>query len=111
MVMAQVMPPLLVSTALVVAFSIPLFLALVVLEMASIGRMRTGGRLPMDNSVSIMAHGSDTNCGCHRQPGWKNHGIPAAPVEGCGFPMFGKNAMAYDGDSIWDLWIDIGGEG
>jgi hypothetical protein len=43
--------------------------------------------MQMDNSVSIMALG-----------GW-------------GFPMFGKNAMAYDGDSIWDLWIDIGGEG
>ena len=39
MVMAQVVPPLLVSSALVLAFSIPLFLALVVLEMAWIGRM------------------------------------------------------------------------
>jgi hypothetical protein len=23
--------------------------------------------------------------------------------------MFGKNTMANHGDSIWDLWIDIGG--
>jgi hypothetical protein len=65
----------------------------------------------MDNAVSVMAHGRDTKCGRHRQPGWKNHGIRAPRGGGCGFPMFGNNTMDNDGDSIWDLWIDIGGEG
>ena len=27
------------------------------------------------------------------------------------FSMFGRNTMINESDSIWDLWIDIGGEG
>jgi hypothetical protein len=76
----------------------------------TVRRKRAGG-LPMDNSVSIMAQGSDPKCGRHRRPGLKNHEIRSTWVKGCDFPMFGKNTMANDGDSIWDWWIDIGGEG
>jgi hypothetical protein len=54
--------------------------------------------------------GSDIKCGRHRQPGWLDDAIRAPRLGHCGFAMFEKKTMANHGDSIWDLWIDLGGE-